>query len=131
MIPLLPTISNEQNLVQNTKSPLIDFDNKRFVGWADANDAVAQFVYTALNVERYENLLHSWQFGIERNDLYGMPTDYVVAELKRRIADALSVDERITAVDTFEFSIKGRTIAVKFVVHSIYGDDNFEYEVTA
>ena len=92
---------------------------------------MGQFVYTALNVERYENLLHTWQFGMETNDLYGMPTDYVVAELKRRIEDTLSIDERITAVDTFEFSVKGRTITVKFVVHSIYGDDNFEYEVTA
>lgn len=131
MIPLLPTLNDTQNLVQNTKSPSIDFGSKRFAGWTEGNGAVAQFVYTALNVERYENLLHTWQFGLELNDLYGMPTDYVIAELKRRIEDALSIDERITAVDTFEFSVKGRTITVTFVVHSIYGDDNFEYEVTA
>lgn len=130
MIPLLPTLNDAQNTIQHTKSPRIDFDKKRIVGWVDGNGSIAQFVYTALNVERYENLLHTWQFGMESNDLYGMPTDYVVAELKRRIEDALSIDERITAVDTFEVSIKGRTITVKFVVHTIYGDDNFEYEVT-
>lgn len=131
MIPLLPVINNNQNLVQSSKSPRIDFSKKRFMGWVEDNEAVGQFVYTALNVERYENLLHSWQFGIESNDLYGMPSDYVIAELKRRIEDALSIDERITAVDSFEFSVKGRTISVKFVVHTIYGDSNFEYEVTA
>ena len=131
MIPLLPTFNQEQNTVQQTKSPLIDFNKKRMVGWTDGNKAVGQFVYTALNVERYENLLHSWQFGLETNDLYGMPTDYVIAELKRRIEDALLIDGRITAVDTFEFSVKGRTVTVNFVVHTIYGDSNFEYEVTA
>lgn len=131
MIPMLPTINEEQNLIRNTKSPFIDFTKNRMLGWVDGKRAVAQFVYTTLNVERYENLLHSWQFGMERNDLYGMPTDYVIAELKRRIEDALSIDERITAVDTFEFSVKGRTVNVKFVVHTIYGDEDFEYEVTA
>lgn len=131
MIPLLPTLNNEQTLVQNPRSPRIDFGAKRMVGWIDGNKSVGQFVHTALSVERYENLLHSWQFGIERNDLYGMPSDYVVAELKRRIEDALTIDARITAVDTFEFSVKGRTIIAKFVVHTIYGDEKFEYEVTA
>ena len=131
MIPMLPTINEAQSLVQNTKSPLIDFTKKRMIGWVEGKRAVAQFVYTALNVERYEKIIHTWQFGIERHDLYGMPTDYVFAELKRRIEDALSIDERITAVDTFEFSVKGRTVTVRFVVHTIYGDEDFEYEVTA
>lgn len=131
MIPVLSTLNTEENIVQNSKCPRIDLDAKRFVGWVEGKESVAQFVYTALNVERYENLLHTWQFGIERNDLYGMPTDYVIAEMKRRIEDTLSIDSRITAVDTFEFSIKGRTINIKFVVHTIYGDNNFEYEVTA
>lgn len=131
MIPILPTINAERNPSQSTKSPQIDFVKKRMSGWTEGNGAVGQFVYVALNVERYQNLIHSWQFGIETADLYGKPTDYVIAELKRRIADALSIDERITAVDTFDFSVKGKTILVTFVVHTIYGDDKFEYEVTA
>lgn len=131
MIPLLPTINEPQNLSSATKTPRIDFNAKRLLGWTEGKEAVMQFVYMALNVERYENILHSWQFGMERNDLYGMPSDYVVAELERRIGDALSIDERITAVDTFEFSVKGKTISVRFVVHTIYGDNDFEYEVTA
>ncbi len=131
MIPLIPTINDERNVNKHTKSPLIDFTTNRFVGWNDGNEALAQFVYTVLNVERYENILHSWQFGIERNDLYGQATDYVIAELQRRIEDALSIDSRITAVDSFEVSVKGRTVSIEFVVHSIYGDTNFKYEVTA
>ena len=131
MIPTLPTLNVSNDSQNPTKSPMIDFGKKRIVGWTDGKESVAQYIYTALNVERYENILHSWQFGIERNDLFGMPSDYVIAELQRRIQDALSIDDRITAVDTFEFSVKGRTISVKFVVHTIYGDDNFEYEVTA
>lgn len=131
MIPLLPEIIETPTAIQNTKTPRIDFSKKRMVGWTEGNESVAQYVYTILNVERYENILHTWQFGFESYDLYGMPIDYVLAELQRRIEDALSIDERITAVDTFEFSVKGRTITIKFVVHTIYGDDNFEYEVTA
>lgn len=131
MIPLLPTLNNQQNLTYGIKSPLIDTKKNRIVGWTEGNGAVGQFVNSALHVERYENLLHSWQFGIEVSDLYGKSMDYVIAELRHRIEDALSIDDRITAVDTFEFSIKGRTITVDFVVHTIYGDDNFKYEVTA
>ena len=131
MIPNLPTLNTTPNRGQGNKSPLIDLKKRRFAGWTEGNGAVGQLIYASLNVERYENLLHSWQFGIERDDLYGMSTDYVVAELRRRIEEALSVDDRITAVDTFDFSIKGRTITVTFVVHTIYGDEKIEYEVTA
>ena len=131
MIPTLPTLTVSNDTQNRAKSPMIDFAKKRIVGWTEGKESVAQYIYTVLNVERYENILHSWQFGIERNDLYGMPSDYVIAELQRRIEDALSIDDRITAVDTFEFSVKGRTISIKFVAHTIYGDDIYEYEVTA
>jgi hypothetical protein len=131
MIPLLPTLNEQRNPYSNTKSPRINFIDKRWLGWTEGKESVSQFVYTALHVERYENILHTWQFGFERTDLYGMPLDYVSASLPRRIEEALSIDERITAVDSFEFSVKDRTIWVKFVVHTIYGDEDFEYEVTA
>ena len=131
MIPILPTLNEEDNVVQNTRSPRIDFAQKRMLGWVDDKEALAQYVYTVLNVERYENILNTWQFGTEISDLYTMPTDYVIAELPRRIEDALIGDARITAVDSFEFSVKGRRVSVKFVVHTLYGDDTFEYEVNA
>lgn len=131
MIPTLPTLVEENTSVSKTKNPLINFSEKRIVGWTDGKRALLQWIYSALNVERYENLLHSWQFGIETNHLYGKHSDYVKAEIQSQIEEALLIDGRISSVDTFEFSVKGRTFHVNFVVHTIYGDDEIEFEVTA
>lgn len=130
MIPTLPTIIEENVDVSTTKNPLIDFGEKRIVGWTDGKSALHQWIYGTLNVERYENILHSWQYGIETNNLYGKHTDYVRAELQSQIEEALSVDDRILSVEEFEFSTNGRAFHITFVCNSIYGDDKIEFEVT-
>ena len=75
-----------------------------------------------MNIERYEYLIYSWNYGIELNDLYGQPIPFVLPELKRRITEALLQDTRITGVDNFSFeTTKGKVHAI-FTVSTIYGD---------
>ena len=96
-------------------------------GYVDKLEAMKQVVYKILNSERYEYLIYSWNYGIELKDLIGEPTSYVVAELERRITEALVQDDRIESVDSFEYDYSEKNkVSMKFTVHTIFGDFNDE-----
>lgn len=99
-------------------------------GVIDGLDAVKQAIYCILNTERYEYLIYSWNYGIELQDLYGKEVSYVCVELKRRITEALTQDDRIINVDNFEFEITKGKIHVTFVVHTIFGEVGEEMVVS-
>ena len=81
----------------------LDLDNSTIAGYVDDLEAMKQAIYLILNIERYEYLIYSWNYGIELNDLYGQPIPFVLPELKRRITEALIQDSRILGVDNFSF----------------------------
>ncbi|MBE6723280.1 MAG: DUF2634 domain-containing protein [Ruminococcaceae bacterium] len=85
-------------------------------------DALRQAIFLMLSIERYENLIFSWNYGLELADLFGMPKAYVESELKQRIPEALLQDDRINRVDGFSFEEVGNKITAYFTVHSVYGD---------
>lgn len=93
-------------------------------------NALRQAVYLILNIERYDWLIYSWNYGVELRDLIGKPTDYCVPEIERRVREALTQDDRITAVDNFEFEIGRRKIGVTFRVTSIFGSFTAGKEVS-
>jgi hypothetical protein len=92
-------------------------------GFTDEQQAMAQAIYLILNIERYENLIYSWDYGVEFADLFGQPTALCIPEIKRRITEALMQDTRITRVDSFEFDIPQKgAVHVTFTAHTIFGD---------
>ncbi len=100
-----------------------------FVGTCDRLEAVKQAVYKIVNTERYQYGIYSWDYGIELRDLIGMDIAYAMAEVKYRIMEALTQDDRIDAVENFEFEKTDRhTLHVKFTVISTEGtfDDGVE-----
>lgn len=95
-----------------------------FVGKVDGTEAIRQAVLKILNTERYENEIYSWDYGIELRDLFGMPMEYVMSEIKTRIEDALLEDDRIEAVDEFEVERSGkRTVHCSFTVTTVQGEE--------
>lgn len=85
-------------------------------------EAVKQAVYIMLNIERYQHLIYSFDFGVELQDLIGEPIDYIEAELERRISDCLEQDDRITEITDFEFEKSDSDkLLVSFNVNTIYG----------
>jgi hypothetical protein len=85
--------------------------------------AIAQDVQFYLSVERYKYPIMGNNMGIELEDLIGMDDAYVRANVKNRIKDALSVDDRITAVSSFAFeNPTPDSLVVSFVVETILGD---------
>lgn len=88
----------------------------------DGIDALRVSVERILNTERYRHIIYSWSYGIEIEDLYGMPHDYVALELKRRIEEALKQDDRVLAVEGYEYD-RG---TVRFRIISTVGDLSVE-----
>lgn len=132
MIPSRNTIlTTELNVTtQPSKQHRMDLDRTRIFGMCDGLEAVKQSIFKILNTERYAYIIYSWNYGIELNDLYGQPVMYVCPEIERRIQEALLQDDRITAVDEFEFDTsKKGVVSVTFTVHTFFGDLNEEMAV--
>lgn len=115
--------------VEPSKTYKLNTDNNRIIGYIDGMEALKQAIYLMLSVERYDYLIYSWNYGIELKDLIGKPTSYVLSELKRRITEALTQDDRIESVDAFSFEVIKKKVHVAFTVHSIFGDFEAEKEV--
>jgi hypothetical protein len=80
---------------QPSRTYKIDIDKEKIRGYTEEIEAVKQAIYKIINTERYNYLIYSWNYGIELADLFGEPIPYVYSELKRRIAEALTQDDRI------------------------------------
>ncbi|MDY5845228.1 MAG: DUF2634 domain-containing protein [Frisingicoccus sp.] len=108
----------------------LDAVNGRISGTSDGKESIVQAIYCILNTERYDSMIHSWDYGVELKDLFGEPLGYVLPELKRRITEALLQDDRIQTVDNFVFDIKKKgVVSVSFTVGTNYGEILSEKEV--
>lgn len=107
----------------------LDIDRERVKGMTDEADAMLQAIYLILSVERYQYPIYSYNYGVELEDLIGQPKDYVMSEVKRRITEALTQDDRINSVDGWEFETTKKAVIATFTVHTIYGDVETTKEV--
>lgn len=129
---MLPEIDSNLNLmteIQTSKTFKLNTSKNTLVGYIDKLDAVKQAIYLILNIERYECLIYSWNYGFETKDLIGEEYSYVCSEIKRRIEEALTQDTRIESVDAFSFEKNKGKVHVTFTTHTIYGDAETETEV--
>ncbi len=113
-----------------SKTYYVNLDTLKVSGMAEGIEAIKQAIYFMLNIERYEYIIYSWDYGIELVDLFGRQTSYVLPELKRRITECLMQDDRIESVDNFEFEVNGNkvhaTFACKTSLGSIYAEKTIE-----
>lgn len=112
-----------------SKTYKLDIDKNCIKGYCDKLVAIKQAIYKILNTERYENIIYSWNYGIELNSLYGREISYVIPELKRRIKEALTQDDRIDSVDNFKFNHEKGKIITTFTVHTNIGEIEEQLEV--
>ena len=105
-------------------------DDRCVRGYADGLEAVRQAAHKILMTERYRYIMYSWNYGVELEGLFCQPLTYVCPELKRRITEALLMDDRIRSVNDFTFDFPGRGIVhTAFTIHTIFGDIKAEKEV--
>lgn len=97
--------------------------------YIDELDAVVQSVYKMLNTERFESVVHSWDYGIELLDLVGEDFDYINEQLESRIEECLLQDERIIEVSDFDIKQNKENIVANFVITTIFGEVEITKEV--
>lgn len=121
-----------QNFVFTTlpsRTLKMDHDYHTITGTIDQIQAVEQAVFLILNTERYQWLIFSWNYGVELKDLIGKDPEFCIPEIERRIREALLQDDRITAVENFEFELNKRKVLTTFTVISIFGGITTTLEV--
>lgn len=134
---LLPDTSNSElgqalhTYIDTSATYKMQVDADRIKGNVRTNlEAVQQAIYKVLNTERRTFAIYSWNYGVELKDLFGKPVQYCMAEIPRRIEEALLVDDRIESVEDFELSHNGTgEILCKFKAVTIFGDLVLEKKV--
>ena len=133
---MIPTINENEGLTPDfeevigpSKNYRLLTDKERIIGFVDDIEAIKQAIYLILSTERYDHVIYSFNGGVEFKDLIGKPVSYVATEAKKRIAEALLQDDRITAVDSFDVKINKNNLHVTYVAHTIFGEIESEKEV--
>ena len=134
-MPTLPEGNgiNIQDVVFESQPDLTwwrDPDTNRIVGAADGHKAVAQAVEVLLLVERFRWQIYKPFFGMQWEGLLGQNPGYVAAELQRRIREAVTIDDRVTGISNFSYTISGDTMTAEVTVNTVYGPLNQTVEVT-
>lgn len=109
-----------------SKTYKIEMKNDEMIikGYTDGMNAVKQAVQLILCTERFIYPIYSWNYGIEIESLTGKDIEFVIPEIKRRISEALTQDDRVTGVENFKFTKKDDELYVEFEVSSIFGSFN-------
>ena len=115
-------LQNLQDNVQDT-SRSGSYHNRKFKETAEAHGLIVE------KGEKYEWLIHSWDYGVELHNLIGKDVEYCIPEIERRVREALLQDDRITAVQNFEFTVNKKKVLTTFTVVSIFGEINTEMGV--
>ena len=128
MLPELNAI-NQVDETMPSYTYNINRNTNRISGYIDNKDAIVQAIYLILQTERYESVIYNWYYGVELDDLIGKNRNYVTSELRRMIREALLEDDRISEVTSFSFNFKDDSVLVQFLVQTIIGDIQMEWEV--
>ncbi len=118
-----------ETVQQPSKTYKMHLEEKRISGLLDGREAMKQAIYKILNTELYDYLIYSWSYGAEMVELLGQPVPYVYSDIKRKITEALSRDDRITGVGDFSFSRGKGKVTAKFTVTTTEGNIEIEKEV--
>lgn len=106
---------------QPSLSWYINKETNRIEGTVDGQAAVRQAVEIILNVERFRWQIYRPYSGMEWDGLIGQDPGYVGAELQRRVIDALTVDDRVTGISDYDYTVDGSSLSAVFTVNTVYG----------
>ncbi len=114
-----------------TRTYQLDLENKRLGRRIAENaEAINQAIFILLSVERFDYKIHSYDYGVELEELIGKRRGYVEADIRRRLNEALMQDDRITGTTDFRFSTDRESVTVQFTVQTIFGNIPIERRFT-
>ena len=108
----------------------IDQNNRRISGTTDDLEAVRQAVEVILHIERFRWQIYSPYTGVQFDGLIGEDPGYVAAELKRRITEALRMDDRVRSISDFAYTVSCDILTAEMTVNTVYGSLRADTEVT-
>jgi len=133
---MLPTFPEDQvfdfeQVEIPTRTFAIDFEQYIVQGHTDGLAAMRQAVFLALHTERFLHAIYSWNYGAEMDGLIGQPIPFVYVKIKDAVTGALMQDDRVLAVENFDFEQpqRGRVLA-HFTVRTTEGPIEAERMVT-
>ena len=114
---------------QPSRTWFIEQTSGRIVGECDGYEAEIAVKRFCTDVERYRWQIFQPYSGMEWEGLLGQDPGYVAAELQRRLEEALTVDDRVTGVKDFSYTVQGQALTASFTVSTIYGEMQASTEV--
>ena len=123
MLPTFPEdlVFDFESVELPTRTFLVDFEQGLIQGFADGLDAMRQAVFLILHTERFLHEIYSWNYGSEIMELIGQPIPLAYVKIKNAISGALMQDDRILAVENFDFEQTRGQVRVKFTVGTTKG----------
>ena len=83
----------------------MNISSGRISGFTDGQEAMRQAIYKRLQTPRGRYAVYSPYYGLDYEDFFGMPLEWVVAVLPDRIKETLSYDDRIRSVEDINVDI--------------------------
>lgn len=108
-----------------TETYKVNFQTQQIEGKVSGIDALKQAFLLVINTQRFSNAAFTSNYGMDWNDLIGLPDDYIVSEVLTRIQDMILADKRFLSVDFYDnipFEINGNCIIINLVVKTEEGD---------
>lgn len=131
MIPQTTSIGINEGQVLPSLTYKLNFDENKLSGKVDNLESVLQAVRLILSIDRYSCPIYNGNYGNEIVNLIGQSYDFVVADLPRRVNEALLQDDRILGTENYVFNkVSIDSINVSFDVNTIYGNSSYILEVT-
>lgn len=107
----------------------IDFNTGQLTGRiVEGNDAIAVWVWLALQTPRYDHYIYSWDYGQEFEQIIGKGYSkaYTDSELEAMIGSCLSVNPYIEQIKEFESESNGDELIASFKIETTFGEVNVD-----
>ncbi len=99
----------------------------RISGYVDGKGAIEQAIEKLLSTERYSTPIYNGDYGVELEELIGLDINFVRADIKRRIVEALSEDNRVLEISNFVLTRQNfNELLVTFTVETVEGITDIE-----
>lgn len=108
----------------------LDLENKRIIGYVDSYEAVVQNVLKTILTERYAYEIYTSDIGMEMEKYIGEDFDYIKANFKKELLDALKIDDRVKGIEDIEITKTDiDTVTINVIINSNEGNINLNLEV--
>ena len=122
----LPEVTFQQ---QPGRTWYIDKTTNRIRGECDDWQAVRQAVEIILNVERFRWQIYRPYSGMQWDGLVGQDPGYVASELRRRIEEALTMDDGVRGTYKCSYTVEGDRLSASLTVNTVFGEMDTSVEV--